>query len=329
MKSTDGEKGESELISADKSLWKATRDGYGHGLVKLGEKNKNIVVLSADLTESTRANWFRDRFPERFFSFGVAEQDMMSTAAGFALSGKVPFCCSFGVFASGRAWEQLRVSAAYMNLNINIGGTHGGVTVGPDGATHQALEEIALMRLLPNMSVIVPCDAIEAEKATIAAADMKGPVYLRLGRENVPPITDEKKAFTPGKAHIIKQGKDLTVIACGIMVYHAILAAEMLEKAGVSAGVINLHTIKPIDIEAIVGQARRTGAIVTAEEHLTAGGMGSAVSEVLSQNLPVPVEMVGVKDRFGESGSPWELMKKLHLMPEDIVEAAKRVINRK
>jgi len=329
MKSTDGEKGESELISADKSLWKATRDGYGHGLVKLGEKNKNIVVLSADLTESTRANWFRDRFPERFFSFGVAEQDMMSTAAGFTLSGKVPFCCSFGVFASGRAWEQIRVSAAYMNLNINIGGTHGGVTVGPDGATHQALEEIALMRILPNMSVIVPCDAIEAEKATIAAADIKGPVYLRLGRENVPPITDEKKTFIPGKAHIIKQGKDLTIIACGIMVYHAILAAEMLEKAGVSAGVINLHTIKPIDKETIVGQARRTGAIVTAEEHLTAGGMGSAVSEVLSQNLPVPLEMVGVKDRFGESGSPWELMKKLHLMPEDIVEAAKRVINRK
>lgn len=317
------------MISADKSLWKATRDGYGRGLVKLGEKDKNIVVLSADLTESTRANWFRDRFPERFFSFGVAEQDMMSTAAGFALSGKVPFCCSFGVFASGRAWEQIRVSAAYMNLNINIGGTHGGITVGPDGATHQALEEITLMRLLPNMSVIVPCDAIEAEKATISSAYIKGPVYLRLGRENVPPITDENKEFMPGKAHIIKQGKDLTIIACGIMVYHAILAAETLEKAGICAGVINLHTIKPIDKEAIIGEARRTGAVVTAEEHLIAGGMGSAVSEVLAQHAPAPVEMVGVKDRFGESGSPWELMKKLHLMPEDIVEAAKRAVDRK
>jgi transketolase len=317
------------LINTDKSLWKATRDGYGHGLVKLGEKDKNIVVLSADLTESTRANWFMDRFPERFFSFGVAEQDMMSTAAGFALSGKVPFCCSFGVFASGRAWEQLRVSAAYMNLNINIGGTHGGVTVGPDGATHQALEEITLMRLLPNMSVIVPCDAIEAEKATIAAAHIKGPVYLRLGRENVPAITVDNKEFIPGKANIIKQGRDLTIIACGIMVYHSILAAESLERLGISAAVVNLHTIKPIDKGTIINQARDTGAIVTAEEHLVAGGMGSAVSEILSQAFPIPVEMVGVKDRFGESGSPWELMRKLHLMPDDILEAAKKVIGRK
>jgi transketolase len=317
------------LISVDKSLWKATRDGYGRGLVKLGEADKNIVVLSADLTESTRANWFRDKFPERFFSFGVAEQDMMSTAAGFALSGKVPFCCSFGVFASGRAWEQIRVSVAYMNLNINIGGTHGGITVGADGATHQALEEITLMRLLPNMNVIVPCDAVEAEKATIASAGIKGPVYLRLGRENTPPITDEKDVFMPGKARIMKQGEDVSIIACGIMVYHAILAAEMLEKSGISARVINLHTIKPIDKEAIIDAARMTGAIVTAEEHLLAGGMGSAISEVLVQHMPVPVEMVAIKDRFGESGSPWELMKKMHLMPEDIVEAAKKAIARK
>jgi transketolase len=317
------------LISADKSLWKATRDGYGMGLVKLGQGNKNIVVLCADLTESTRANWFRGKFPDRFFSFGVAEQDMMSTAAGFALSGKVPFCCSFGVFASGRAWEQIRISVAYMNLNVNIGGTHGGITVGADGATHQALEEITLMRLLPNMNVIVPCDAVEAEKATIVSADIKGPVYLRLGRENVPPITDENDVFVPGKARIMKQGEDITIIACGIMVYHALLAAEMLEKSGISAKVINLHTIKPIDKEAIIDAAQATGAIVTAEEHLLAGGMGSAVSEVLVQHMPVPVEMVGIKDRFGESGSPWELMKKLHLMPENIVEAAERAIKRK
>ena len=317
------------MISVDKSLWKATRDGYGRGLVKLGDADKDIVVLSADLTESTRANWFRDKFPERFFTFGVAEQDMMSTAAGFALSGKVPFCCSFGVFASGRAWDQIRVSVAYMNLNINIGGTHGGVTVGADGATHQALEEITLMRLLPNMNVIVPCDAVEAEKATIASAGIKGPVYLRLGRENTPPITDEKDIFTPGKARIMIHGEDVSIIACGIMVYHAMLAAEMLKKAGISARVINLHTIKPIDKDAIIDAARITGAVVTAEEHLLAGGMGSAVSEVLVQHMPVPVEMVGIRDRFGESGSPWELMKKFHLMPEDIAEAAKRAIKRK
>jgi len=317
------------LINEDRSCWQATRDGYGKGLVALGKANKNIVVLSADLTESTRANWFRDEFPERFFSFGVAEQDMISTSAGFALSGKIPFCCSFGVFASGRAWEQTRVSAAYMNININIGGTHGGVTVGPDGATHQAIEEIALMRLLPHMSVVVPCDVVEAEKATIASAEIEGPVYLRLGREKLPLLTEGYKEFEIGKAHVIREGKDLTIIACGIMVYHAIKASDFLKAEGINAGVINLHTVKPIDREVILKAARKTGAIVTAEEHLIACGMGSAVSEVLIQEVPVPVEMVGVKDRFGESGAPWDLMKKLKLMPEDIVIAGKRVLKRK
>jgi transketolase len=329
MKLESGEEGERKLINEDKSLWKATRDGYGKGLVNLGRQNKNVVVLSADLTESTRANWFRDKFPERFFTFGVAEQDMMSTAAGFALSGKIPFCCSFGVFASGRAWEQIRASIAYMNLNVNIGGTHGGITVGADGATHQALEEISLMRILPNMSVIVPCDAIEAEKATIASAGIKGPVYLRLGRENVPFLTKEEDAFEFGKARMIRQGKDLTIVACGIMVYHAVKAAEILCCDGIDAGVLNLHTVKPIDKQAIIEAGKKTGAIITAEEHLIAGGMGSAVSEVLARHMPVPVEMIGINDRFGESGSPWELMKKFHLMPEDIVEASKRAVNRK
>ncbi len=317
------------MINEDRSTWKATRDGYGKGLVSLGRENERIVVLSADLTESTRASWFRDEFPERFFSFGVAEQDMMSTAAGFALSGKIPFCCSFGVFASGRAWEQVRISAAYMNININIGGSHGGITVGPDGATHQALEEIALMRLLPHMSVVVPCDLIEAERATIASAGIKGPVYLRLGREKLPLITDGYEGFEIGKAHIIREGNDLTIIACGIMVYHAIKASDSLKAEGIGAGVINLHTVKPIDKAAILKAAIKSGAIVTAEEHLIACGMGSAVSEVLIQEVPVPVEMVGVKDRFGESGSPWDLIEKLNLMPEDIVIAAKRVLKRK
>jgi len=317
------------LINQDKSTWQATRDGYGRGLIKLGESRKDVVVLSADLTESTRAQWFKDKFPKRFFSFGVAEQDMMSSAAGFALSGKVPFCCSFGIFASGRAWEQLRVSAAYMNLNINIGGTHGGVLVGQDGATHQALEEIALMRLLPNMKVVVPCDVIEAEKATIASCYTEGPVYLRLGREKLPTITNEKDKFEIGKAHIIKKGKDLTIIACGVMVYHSIVASEILKNESIDAGIINLHTIKPIDKKTILEAAERTGAIITAEEHLLAGGMGSAVSEVLIQERPVPVEMIGVRDRFGESGLPWDLMKHLHLMPEDIVACAKQLLRRK
>lgn len=317
------------MINEDRSTWKGTRDGYGKGLVKLGEADKNVVVLSADLTESTRANWFQERFPDRFFTFGVAEQDMMGTAAGFALSGKIPFCCTFGVFASGRAWEQIRVSVAYMNLNVNIGGTHGGITVGPDGATHQALEEIALMRLLPNMNVVVPCDALEAEQATIAAAAIKGPVYLRLGREKMPIITEGEEPFKLGKAMVLKNGRDLTIIACGIMVYHALKASGILEKEGIDAGVINLHTVKPIDKEAVLKAAGETGAIVTAEEHLLTGGMGSAVSELLVQERPVPVEMVGVNDRFGESGAPWDLMKHFHLMPEDIAIAAKKVMKRK
>lgn len=313
----------------DRSAWKPTRDGYGRGLVELGRTNEDVVVLSADLTESTRAKWFQNEFPERFFSFGVAEQDMIGTAAGFALSGKIPFCCTFGVFASGRAWDQIRTSVAYMNLNVKIGGTHGGILVGGDGATHQALEEMTLMRLLPNMKVVVPCDVIEAEKATIAACYTEGPLYLRLGRENIPVITKEEDEFNIGKANIIKSGKDLTVIACGIMVYHAIRACEDFKRDGIDAGIINLHTIKPIDKKAILDAAKQTGAIVTAEEHLLAGGMGSAVSEVLVQEGPVPVEMVGIRDRFGESGSPWELMRHFHLMPEDIVSAAKKVLHRK
>jgi len=317
------------LINEDKSTWKATRDGYGKGLVKLGEETKNTVVLSADLTESTRANWFRDEFPERFFSFGVAEQDMMSTAAGFALSQKVPFCCTFGVFATGRAWEQIRVSAAYMNLNINIGGTHGGILTGEDGATHQALEEIALMRILPNMSVVVPSDSKEAEEATVASYSIDSPVYLRLGREKLPIVSNTKEKFVLGKSVQLKEGKDLTVIACGVMVYLCLEAAEILEKEGISVRVVNMHTIKPIDKEAILRAAKDTKAILTAEEHLLAGGLGSAVAEVVVKEAPVPIEMVGVDDRFGESGKPWELMEYFNLMPDDIVAACKRLLNRK
>ncbi|MBU4312348.1 MAG: transketolase family protein [Candidatus Omnitrophica bacterium] len=308
---------------------KPTRDGFGEGLVELGGNRQDIVVLSADLTDSTRAGWFKKKFPERFFSMGVSEQDMICTAAGLAISGKTPFACTFGVFAAGRAWDQIRVSVAYMDLNVKIVGTHGGVSVGEDGPTHQAIEEIALMRILPNMTVIVPCDALEAKKATIASASCKGPVYLRLGRAKEPVITKEKDVFEIGKASVLKRGGDVTIIACGHEVGESLIAHDILKKQGIDAGVINLHTVKPIDRETVVNAAKTTGAIVTAEEHLIAGGLGSAVSEVLARECPAPIEFIGVKDRFGESGSPSELFKFFELTAEDIAKAAKRAIARK
>ena len=260
---------------------------------------------------------------------GVSEQDMICTASGFALAGKVPFACTFGVFAAGRAWDQVRISAAYMDLNVKIAGTHGGISVGEDGPTHQAIEEITLMRVLPNMTVIVPCDAIEAKKATIASASHKGPVYLRLGRNKVPTITKEADVFEIGKAAVLKEGDDVTIIACGQEVYEGLLACEILKKENINARLINLHTIKPIDKNTIVKAAKETGAIVTAEEHAVMGGMGGAVSEVLAQELPVPVEFIGVKDRFGESGSPGELFEIFELTAEHIAKAARKAIKRK
>ena len=306
-----------------------TRDGFGLGIVELGRKNKDVVVLSADLTDSTRAGWFKKEFPERFFAFGVAEQDMFGTAAGFALSGKVPYACTFGVFASGRAWDQIRVSVAYMNLGVKIIGTHAGVTVGEDGATHQALEEIALMRVLPNMTVLVPCDGIEAKQATIAAAEVKGPVYIRLGRSKLPVKTNDDDPFEIAKAKTLREGSDLTIFACGIMVHSSLDAASLLSKEGIEARVVNLHTPKPVDKEAVISAAKDTGAIVTAEEHNVKGGFGSAISEVVTENFPVPVKMVGVKDRFGESGLPNELLKVCGLESGNIVEAAKQALGMK
>ena len=301
----------------------STRDGFGEGLVELGKIDKNVVVLSADLTDSTRAIWFKKDFPERFFGLGVAEQDMIGVAAGLALEGKTSFACTFGVFASGRCWDQVRISVAYMNLNVKIAGTHGGISVGPDGATHQALEEIALMRILPNMTVIVPCDAIEAKKATIAAAKVKGPVYLRLGRSSVPVMTDKDAAFVIGKSITLRNGNDIAIFACGQMVSEAAKACVILAKEGISARLINMHTVKPIDKEAIIKAAKETGAIVTAEEHTIMGGFGSAIAEVVSGEWPVPVKMVGVKDRFGQSGEPDELFEYFGLTADDIVKAAK------
>ena len=303
-----------------------TRDGFGHGLVELGKANKDIVVLSADLTESTRANWFKKEFPDRFFGMGVAEQDMIGAAAGFALSGKIPFACTFGVFASGRAWDQIRVSIAYMNLNVKIIGTHGGISVGPDGATHQALEEISLMRILPNMTVIVPCDAPEAKKATIAAANHKGPVYIRLGRSGAPVITKEETPFKIGKADCLKEGKDVTIFACGQMVYESLVACDILAAIGVNARLVNMHTPKPIDKDCIIKAAKETGAVVTAEEHTIAGGFGSAIAEVIAENCPVPVKFIGIRDKFGQSGEPEELFEHFGLKAKDIVVAAKLAI---
>lgn len=308
---------------------KPTRDGFGEALVELGKINSNVVVLSADLTSSVRANWFKDKYPERFFNFGVAEQDMISTAAGFALSGKVPFACTFGIFASGRAWDQIRLSVCYMNLNVKIAGTHGGISVGPDGASHQALEEITLMRVLPNMTVIVPCDSEEARLATLAAASYPGPVYLRLGREPFPIITDYKDTYKVGKALRMSDGSDVTIIGTGIMVQEALRAQEELKKQGISVRLVNLHTVKPIDKEEIVKAAKETGAIVTVEEHTVVGGMGSAVAEVLAENYPVPMRMVGMKDRFGESGNALELMKDFGLSAEGIVKAALEILKLK
>ncbi len=306
----------------------ATRDGFGRALVELGQTNKDVIVLSADLTESTRANWFRDKFPERFISHGVAEQDMIGTAAGLALSGKIPFACTFGAFASGRAWDQIRVSVAYMNLNVNIAGSHGGISVGGDGATHQALEEIALMRILPNMTVVVPADGEEAYLATKQAVTIKGPVYLRLGRAPVQPLVRSGE-FRIGKADVLTEGGDIAIIACGHMVEKALAAAETLKAKGIHARVINLHTPKPIDRETLIKAAKETGAVLTAEEHTIYGGMGSAVAEVLVEECPVPMKIMGLRGVFGVSGDPDQLYEHFGLTEKHMVKEAEALLKRK
>jgi transketolase len=308
---------------------KATRFGFGEALVELGEKDEKIFVLGADTAASVAIDGFQKKFPERFINVGIAETNLIGMASGLALAGFIPFAATYGVFASGRPWEQIRTTVCYPNLNVKIGGSHSGLMVGPDGATHQALEEIAIMRVLPKMTVVVPADAIEAKKAAIAAAYIKGPAYIRYGREAVPIITKEETKFTLGKADILRDGTDVAIIACGSMVYESLRAAEMLEKKGIKARVINLHTIKPIDETAIIAAAKDCGSIVTAEEHQLAGGMGSAVCEVLAKNFPVPVEMVGVNDMFGESGNPFDLMKQFGLTGEKVAEAAQKVLKRK
>jgi transketolase len=313
----------------EKVEMKKTREGFGRALVDLGERDPRIVVLVGDLSESTMVHFFAERFPERFIQVGIAEQNMCCISAGLAAMGKVPFFATYGAFASCRAADQIRVTVAYSNLNVKIAGAHGGISVGPDGATHQAMEEISIIRSIPNMSMIVPCDFWETYKATKAAAQHVGPVYLRFGREDVPVVTDEHTPFTFGKGEVFAEGTDLTIIACGVMVYEALRAREALATRGISARVVNLHTVKPLDREIIVRCAKETGAIVTAEEHQVNGGLGGAVAEVVVQSTPVPMELVAVHDRFGQSGKPAELMDAFGLRAKDIVAAADRALARK
>ncbi len=306
-----------------------SRDGYGKGLIALGEKNKDVVVLCADLTESTRSNWFQEKFPERFIEMGVAEQNMMGIAAGLALSGKIPFVSSYAVFSPGRSWDQLRVSVCYTGANVKVGGMHAGISVGPDGATHQALEDISITRVLPNLKVVVPCDWLEGKKATIAAGETKGPHYVRFGREKVPVITTEKTPFEIGKAEVYAFGSEVAIIACGAMVYEALIAAKKLERFGISAMVLNNHSIKPIDRKTIAESAKKCGAVVTVEEHQINGGMGSAVMEALAEAYPVPVYRVGMPDTFGESGKPEELLKKYGMNSDHVVKACQEVVKKR
>lgn len=306
-----------------------TRDGYGRGLVTLGGKNSEVVVLTGDLAESTRAQKFQELFPERFIECGVAEQNMMGIAAGLASEGKIPFVSSYAVFVPGRCWDQFRVSVCYSNLNVKVAGAHSGISVGPDGATHQALEDIASVRALPNLTVIVPCDEQETRKATIESAKIKGPVYFRFAREKTPVITTEEAPFKIGRAQVLVKGGDVSIIACGPLLYKALMAAYELAKEGIEATVVNNHTIKPMDEETIVAVAKETGAVVTVEEHQIMGGMGSAVAEVLGKNYPVPIEFIGMRNTFGESGQPEELLEKYGMGVKDIKVAVKKVLKRK
>ncbi|MBI3109791.1 transketolase family protein [Candidatus Daviesbacteria bacterium] len=308
-----------------------SRNGYGEGLVLAGEENPNVVALCADLTESTRTQAFKDKFPDRFVEIGVAEQNLATIASGMAAVGKIPFITSYAMFSPGRNWEQIRTTICYNDRSVKIIGSHAGISVGPDGATHQALEDMAITRVLPNMVVIAPCDAIEAKKATLAIAKTKEPSYIRLSREKVPVVTTEQTPFEIGKAQVFWNGDNpkVTIISCGQMVYRSLLAAKELEESKISVRVINCSTIKPLDKETILKAAEDCGAIVTVEEHQIHGGLGSAVAELLSQHFPVPMKIVGVEDRFGESGEPNELLEKFGLTVDAIIKAVTSVLSMK
>ncbi len=304
------------------------RDGYGKALLKMCEADEPIMVLDADVAKSTRTVWVRDKYPEHFMDMGISEQDMVGTAAGLALGGVTSFASTYCVFLCGRAWDQIRTTICYNNVNVKFGGAHAGISVGPDGATHQALEDIALMRVLPHMTVLTPCDAIETEKATLAAAKMKGPCFIRFGREPVPVITTPDDPFAIGKATILREGTDVTLIGVGPMTYKSWRAAEQLEKHGVSAEVINLSSVKPLDTDTILKSVKKTGCCIVSEEHQMAGGAFGAVAEFLAKTYPIPMGQVGVNDSFGESGQPDELLDKYGLMGRDIAIEAQEVIAR-
>lgn len=310
---------------------KSVRAGFGEGLLEAGRKHGNVVVLTADLKESTAADGFAKEFPKRFFDLGVAEQNLVTVASGFAVSGKIPFATSYAVFSPGRNWEQIRTTICYNNANVKILGSHAGLATGPDGATHQALEDLALMRTLPGMRVFSPCDAEEAKKAVIMSAEVMGPVYIRLSREKTPVITTPETPFLPGRTDMfwVSEKPECAIFATGAMVYPALLAALALEKEGVRTLVLNVSSVKPLDGKAVLSAVKKAKCVVSVEDHQTAGGMGSAIAEFLSSNFPVPQEFVGVKDVFGESGSADDLYKKHGLTKEGIMEAVRRAVSRK
>ncbi|MEW6162496.1 MAG: transketolase family protein [Nitrospirota bacterium] len=306
----------------------ATRDAYGEALLELGKERKDVVVLDADLSGSTKTGKFAKAFPDRFFNIGIAEQDMVGTAAGLALSGKLPFASTFAVFETGRAWEQIRQTVCYSNLNVKLVATHGGISVGEDGASHQATEDVTLMRVLPNMTVIVPSDGYETRQVINAIADYYGPVYVRLGRVKVPAVMPDDYEFTIGKAYTFYTGRDANIVAMGIMVSIALEAAKILKQEGIDTGVVNMSTVKPLDTETLLNTAKACRLIVTAEEQSIIGGLGSAVSEFLSENHPAYLYRIGIKDAFGCSGTPEELLKLYGLTADDIVRTIKEAIGR-
>ncbi len=316
----------SAIVSTGK---KATRDGYGEGMTELGRTNPEVVALCADLVGSLKIQQFIDENPDRFFQTGIAEANMMGIAAGLATAGKIPFPSTFANFATGRVYDQIRQSIAYSHKNVKICASHAGVTLGEDGATHQILEDIGMMKMLPGFTVINPCDANQTKAATVAIAEHHGPVYLRFGRPGWPVFTSEDESFVIGKARILNRGTDVTLIACGHMVWQSVEAAKQLENEGISVDLLDMHTIKPLDTEAIVQSVRRTGCVVTAEEHQRNGGLGDSVSQTLARQYPAPQEYVAVNDTFGESGKPFELLDKYGLGVKDIVAAVKSVLKRK
>ena len=313
----------------EKQSSKELRAGMGEGLVEAGRKNENVVALSADVKGSVKMDGFAKEFPERFIQCGIAEANMVGIAAGLSLCGKVPFIGGFAEFVTGRVYDQIRQVVCYSNKNVKICGSHAGISLGEDGATHQTMEDIALMKVLPNMTVLVPADFNQAKAATLAAAEHVGPVYLRLGRSKMPCFLPEGEKFEIGKAQLLSEGTDVTLFACGHLVWEALQAAEMLEKVGISCEVINIHTIKPLDVEAIVASAKKTGAVVTCEEHLFNGGLGDSVAQTLALRCPTPMEYVAVDDKFGESGTPDEMLTNYHLRAADIMAKVYAVLQRK